>query len=190
MKGKLVFALGVFIALSVSAVSQDAPTLNQITLYSKMVHRDWSRSAVNFESGERGSPTADTSGFDLIYGTLAVNHDGNWFEVIDGRSMIIDLGKKKWADFKQTPSFPKSKKPQKPRPLTGDVKEIDVSGGSKEVSPYQQYVYVKAGHMYLMKVVRDRKKTYVLFRVDILNSEDNCVLSWKKVAPPPDDIEK
>ena len=186
---KLILALGAVLTLFVVAAAQDDEALLQVTLYSKITHRNWSRSSVNFESGERGSPTADASGFDLIYGTLAINDDSNWFEVRDGRSMIYDLGKKQFSDFKETPSFPKSKKPQKPRPLTGDLKEVNASNGSKEISPYQQYVPVKAGHIYLMKVVRDRKKTYVMFRVDELISEDNCRLSWKKVPPPPQDIE-
>jgi hypothetical protein len=190
MNHKLTLALGSLLALSVTAGGQVVPELNTVTLFSKISHRDWSRSSVNFDSGQRGSPTADISGFDLVYGTLAVNDDSDWFEVIDGRSMIVDLGARQWSDFKATPSFPKSKKPQKPRPLSGNVKEIDTSGGSREVSPYQQFARVKAGHIYLMKVVRDRNKTYVMFRVDNLVSEDNCLLSWKKVAPPPDDLEK
>lgn len=190
MKRSLIFAVSSLIALSVTAVGQDEPPLSTVTLFSKISHRDWSRSSVNFDSAQRGSPTPDTSDFDLIYGTLAVNDDSDWFEVIDGRSMIIDLGAKRWSDFKTTPSFPKSKKPQKPRPLSGRVKEIDTSAGSKEVSPYQQFVRVKAGHMYLMKVVRDQKKIYVMFRVDNLVSEDNCLLSWKKVRAPVDDLER
>jgi len=44
--------------------------------------------------------------------------------------------------------------------------------------------------MYLMKVMRERKTIYVMFRVDSLSKEDNCVLSWKRVPPPPEDFEK
>jgi hypothetical protein len=29
-----------------------------------------------------------------------------------------------------------------------------------------------------------------MFRVDKLVSQDNCVIAWKKVAPPSDDLEK
>ena len=158
--------------------------LNQVTLYSQRSHRDWSRASVNFETGERGS-----SRFDLTYGNLAVNHDGNWFEVRDARSMIIDLGAKQWGDFKETPSFFKGKKPRKPLPLSRP-KVVDASADSKEISPYQQFVRVKAGHMYLMKVMKERKTTYIMFRVDSLIKEDNCVLSWKKVPPPVDEMEK
>ncbi|HSE21262.1 MAG TPA: hypothetical protein VLB68_06370, partial [Pyrinomonadaceae bacterium] len=116
--------------------------------------------------------------------------DNNWFEVSDPRSTIVDLGKKGWENLKETPSFPKSKKPHKPLPLSGNLKEINASAGVDDVSPYQQFVRAKLGHMYLMKVVRDRKKTYVLFRVDTLTKQENCIVSWKNVQPPPEDIEK
>ena len=188
--GKLTFTLAALLTFFVVTDAQDSPALNQVTLFSQITHRDGSRASVNFDSGERGSPTADTSPFDLIFGTLAINDDSNWFEVIEARSMIIDLGRKQWSDFKQTPSFPKSHKPRKPLPLNGRVKEIEASAGSTEISPYQQFVPVKPGHIYLMKVVRERKKTYVMFRVEDLISEDNCRLSWKKVAPPPADVEQ
>lgn len=158
--------------------------------YSKIGHRDWSRASVNFESGGRGLTYGEkTTDFDLTYGNLAVNHDGDWFEVRDPSSMIVDVGPKQWGDFKETPSFFKSKKPRKPLPLSGP-KEIDASANSKEISPYQQFVRVKVGHMYLMKVMRERKKTYIMFRVDKLIKEDNCLLSWKKVPPPAEDVEK
>ena len=189
MKRQLILALGALVALSVTAGGQDVATLNQVTLYSKMGHNDWSRTSINFESGERGSPNGRTANYDLTYGNLAVNYDADWFEVRDPRSMIIDLGAKQWGDFKETPSFSKGKKPRKPLPLSRP-KVLDASAGVKEHSPYQQFVRVEAGHMYLMKVMRERKTFYVMFRVDSLSRVDNCVLSWKKVPPPRDDFEK
>jgi hypothetical protein len=190
MKSKLKLALGALVAFLVTANGQGVEALNQVTLYSRTGQGDLSRSSVNFDTGARGSTIRDPNGFDLMYGNLQVNDDNNWFEVSNPRSTIVDLGKKKWEKLKGTPSFPKSKKPRKPLPLSGNLKEINVSAGVKEVSPYQQFVRVKLGHMYLMKVVRDGKKTYVLFRVDTLTKQENCVLTWKKVQPPPEDIEK
>ena len=181
--------LALFGSLVFTAHGQDVPTLNQVTLYSQRSYRDWSRTSVNFDTGERGSASGRLAGFDLTYGNLAVNNDGDWFEVRDPRSMIIDLGAKQWEDFKETPSFFKGKKPRKPLPLS-KPKVVDASADSKEISPYQQFVHVKAGHMYLMKVVRERKTTYIMFRIDSLTKEDNCVLSWKKVPPPVDEMEK
>lgn len=188
MKRQLILALGALVALTVTAGGQEVATLNQVTLYSKMGHNDWSRTSINFESGERGSPSR-TANYDLTYGNLAVNYDADWFEVRDPRSMIIDLGAKQWGDFKETPSFFKGKKPRRPLPLSRP-KVLDASAGVKEHSPYQQFVRVEAGHMYLMKVMRERKTIYVMFRVDSLSRVDNCVLSWKKVPPPHEDFEK
>jgi hypothetical protein len=188
MKCKFVFVLGALIALSFTVAGQHVEEINQVILYSKIGHHDWSRAAVNFETGARGSPYWKLTDFDLIYGTMAVNGDSDWFMVANPKSMIVDLGVKQWGDFKETPAFFKDKKPRKPQPLDTPI-EIDVSAGSKEVSPYKQVVRVQAGHMYLMKVMRERTATYVMFRVDNLLKQDNCLLTWRMVAPP-DDVTK
>ena len=189
LKRKLPFAVGVVIALSIAAAAQNVPELKQVTLYARIHYQDWSRAAINFETGERGSSYKGLPDFDLTFGSMAINYDCNWFVVTNTRSQIVTLGKKKWTDFKQTPSFPVSKT-LKPLPLKDPPMTVDASGDSKSISPYQQHALVKADHMYLMKIVRDGKKSYIMFRVDKLVSQDNCVIAWKKVAPPPDDLEK
>lgn len=173
------------ICLSVTARGQSSAELNQVTLFSPLGHdHDMTESSINFDTGERGfvrnQPVAQN--YDLSYGTLMVNQDGDWFEVRDAKSMIVDLGKKMWADFKETPSFPQTgaKRP----PTLAPRKVVDVSAGSTNVSPYRQYVQAKAGHMYLMRVPKGGKVIYVMFRVESLKSKDSCLLSWKKVAPP------
>jgi hypothetical protein len=189
-KVKLILALGILVAVSATADGQDVPELNQATVYSRMTYRDWRKPwGVNFDRAEEVSADQQLRGIDLKYGTLKINDDGDWFEVRDPRSMIVDLGAKKWGDVKETPAFFKGKKPRKPLPLNAP-KLVDASANSKDISPYQQFVRVKAGHMYLMKVVTGRAKTYIIFRVDNLFKEDNCLLSWKKVPPPVDDVEK
>jgi len=177
------------IALSVAADGQDGTVLSQVTLYSYRVYRDPSRSSVNFESGVRGLTTGQCADSHLNYGNLTVNNDNDWLQVCNPRSWIVDLGTKQWGDFKATPSSFAGKKPRKPLPLNAPY-VIDASAGSKEVSPFQQFARVRIGHMYLMKVVSGRKKIYVMFRVDNLTKKDNCLLSWKKVPPPAEDVEK
>src|ERR1700738_3238968 len=189
MKGTTLFALIALIALSVVADGQNGAALPQLTLYSFHAYNDTSRSSVNFDTGVRGFTVGHSADVDLAYGTLTVNNDNDWFEVRDARSMIVDLGAKQWEDFRETPAFFHGKKPRKPLPLDAP-KVVENSAGSKEVSPYQQFVRVRVGHMYLMKVTRGRKKIYVMFRVDSLTQKDNCVLSWKKVPPPTEDLEK
>jgi hypothetical protein len=180
-------------SISAPAGRQDDAGLSRVTLYSVQGHgNDWSRSSVDFDSGIRGFTGEGAHDFDLTYGSITMNTDLDWFEVRDPRSMIIDLGEKGWRDFRETPSFTKRDKPRKPpRLLTPSTPKVaDVSAGSKEVSPYQQFRQVVAGHMYLMKVTRKRKTIYVMFRVDNLAPRDTCLLSWKKVPPPAEDEEK
>ena len=52
------------------------------------------------------------------------------------------------------------------------------------MSPYRQVIVVKPGHMYLMRLLHGKKVIYTMFRVESLQSWDNCVLSWKLVTPP------
>lgn len=185
MKSNLLLVLGALIAFSVAAGGQEVSSLTQTTLYSYRHHRDWREASINFEPREAGSVWRN---FDLTYGNLTLNDDNDWFQVGDSRSMIRDLGAKQWEDFKETPSFFKGKKPKKPLPLKRPM-VLDASAGVKEHSPYQQFVRVKPGHMYLMRVVQEHKRTYVMFRVETLTTKDNCVLSWKKVPPPSGDVE-
>jgi hypothetical protein len=196
----MVFSIVVFFSLSISARGQAGAELAEVTLYSVIGHdHDFTRSSVNFESGERGFQGTG-SDFDLTYGNLTINYgrDGyrDWFVVRDPRSIVCDLGEKKWGNFQRTPAFP-WKNWRIPLPLNSPIvvnasagKKVDTPDGKESVSPHRQSVLVKVGHMYLMRVMKGRSKIYVMFRVESLTPGDNCVLSWKKVAPPEDDVEK
>ncbi len=190
-----------FMVLGFDSIGAQTETnLQTATLYNLSaqvsMHTDNSRSSVNFETGQKGhSPHPQLSDFDLTYGGLEIKKDGkvypDWLRVTDPRSMMVELGKKEWQEIKATPPFPKPKKVSPPLPLSNRPMVIDVSAGSPEVSPYRQFIAVQPGHVYLMRLVRDRKVIYVMFRVESLTSRDNCVLSWKLVKPPNvDDNEK
>lgn len=206
MKTKL-FSLVIVISAFGSIAAQTQPTLQTVTLHSFSPpvsfrlgpitrQPDVTRSSVNFETGRRGYlRNEDHTDFDLTYGGMEIQKDGkvypDWLRVTDSRSMIVDLGVKRWQDFPATPPFPKPKKSAPPLPLTKRPLVIDASAGSKEFSPYRQFVEVKPGHMYLMRLVHGRKVIYTMFRVESLKSRENCVLSWKLVQPPNiDDNEK
>jgi len=196
----MISSILVFISLSVSARGQAGAGLAQVTLYSVQGHnQDFTRSSVNFESGERGF-RGTVAGFDLIYGNMTINYGKDWYRdwlvVRDSRSIVCDLGEKKWGDFRQTPSFP-WKNWRIPLPLNSPMvfdasagKKVDTPNGKESVTPHRQSVMVRVGHMYLMRVNRGRGETYVMFRVESLTPGDNCVLAWKKVPPPEDDVEK
>jgi hypothetical protein len=182
-------AVILLITLSAAANGQEGAALSRVTLYSEQGPSSRSKALINFDTGALGGFGSRLNDFDLSYGKISLNHDNDWLMVCDARSRIIDLGNKRWADFKRTPDFFKGRKPLKPLPLDAPM-VFDASGGVKEHSPYQQIVQAKVGHMYMMRAVRGRKKFYVMFRVDSLTRGDWCLLSWKKVQQPEEAIEK
>jgi hypothetical protein len=150
---------------------------------------DSSRSAVNFETGDRGFVRSGS--YDLRYGGVIIGVPGkpdkflaDWLGVLDCRSMVVDLGAKQWQDFKETPPFPKPKTLEPPRPLGQPTCAVDASAGRTDFSPYRQMVVPTPGHVYLVRLFRGNKVGYVMFRVESLNSRESCVISWKMVKPP------
>ena len=105
----MIFSIVAFMSLSISARGQAGAELARVTLYSVGHNHDFTRSSVNFESGERGFQGAG-SNFDLSYGNLKINYGRDWYRdwlvVRDPRSIVCDLGEKNWADFQRTPTFP------------------------------------------------------------------------------------
>lgn len=151
---------------------------------------DDSRSSVNFETGERG-PARGGGFYDLRYGGVIIGAPGNsgvfladWLDVLDCRSMIVDLGAKAWLDFKETPPLPSPQYLTEALALAPCSVVVDASAGAKEISPYHQMVVPKAGHVYFMRLVNQNRVSYLMFRVESVNSKESCVISWKPVTPP------
>jgi hypothetical protein len=216
MKGKILFSLIIVISVGGSITAQNPSTqerprrvlpaetnpqdadavLKEVTLYYFQLpdQPDRSRSSVNLETGERGRD--DARSFDLRYGGMTIGMPGkpealaNWLSVLNCASMIVDLGAKTWQDFKATPPLPS---PQYlPEPLSPRACSfvVDASAGSREISPYRQFVVPKPGHVYLMRLVHGNKVSYLMFRVESLKSKESCEISWKLVKPPNVDNEK
>ena len=190
MRVTVMFSLAIIISLSVSANGQSKVELYQVTLYYQGYLSNPARSSIDFETGRGGSsnPSESSADFDLTYGGMTIVKDGeswrDWFRVRDSRSMLVDLGKKKWEDFDATPPFPGNKNSRAPQSLTNRRFVIDASAGSRDLSPYRQFVRVRARHTYLLRVLHGNRVVYVMFRVESLSTGDNCVLSWKRVTPP------
>ena len=205
MKVRILLLLVIAFTACASIVAQTESELREVTLYwfnhwdrVGPVQPDQSRSAVNFETGERGIPRGGS--FDLRYGGVVIgeptqnNKPGkffpDWLNVLDCRSMVVDLGVKQWQDFKETPPFPQPKKLGPPRPLGEPICAVDTSAGRTDFSPYRQMVEPKPGHVFLARLLRGKTVSYVMFRVESLNSRESCVISWKMVKPPNVDNER
>jgi len=169
-------------ALPVMGQNKDEPS--RVTFFSALRHNpDSSRTSLNFDTGELGvDPDKTAQHYDVSYGTVKIDANADWFEVRDARSRIVDLGVKRWDEFKETPQFPQPKTAI--APSLEQRKVIDVSAGSKDVSPLRQIVPARIGHMYLMRVAKGTRATYVMFRVEALTAEQSCQISWKRVVPP------
>ena len=217
MKTKILFSLILMISAFGSITAQNPSTqerprrtlpnetvlpdasavLKEVTLY--WYHKsdryfpaqpDDSRSAVNFETGERG-PARGGGSFDLRYGGVIIGAPGNsgvfladWLGGLDCRSMIVDLGAKSWQDFKETPPLPSPQYLTESQALAPCSFVVDASAGAKEISPYRQMVVPKTGHIYFMRLVNGSKVSYLMFRVESVNRRESCVISWKPVTPP------
>jgi hypothetical protein len=150
---------------------------------------DDSRSSVNFETGERGP--ARSGSYDLKYGGIITGVPGHpgvfladWLGGLDCRSLIVDLGAKTWQDFKTTPPLPSPQYLTEAQALAPCSVVVDASAGAREISPYHQMVVAKPGHVYFMRLVNGSKFSYLMFRVESLNTKESCVISWKPVTPP------
>jgi hypothetical protein len=197
MKIRIIFPLVIMLTAWSSIAGQTDAGLKKVTLYwfsfGKLtpVKTDSSRSSINFETGERGGNRA---GFDLRYGGMVIGTPArpgemsrilpDWLGVLDCRNMIVDLGSKRWQDFKETPPFPQPKTLERPRALGRPECVVDASAGRTDFSPYRQFVVAEPGNIYIMRLWRGGKVSYVMFRVESLVSRDNVVLTWKLVKPP------
>ena len=195
MKAKILFLLVMTISAVAPIAGQTDANLQRVTLYffKHPELPDESRSAVNFETGQRGFRLGEHRQFDLQFGGIGIGKNGKWIwdwvRVTDPRSMIADIGVKQWSDFKETPPFPPGPKVP-PRSLNQPTFAVDASADSKALSPYRQFVEVKPEHMYLMRLWHGNKVRYVMFRVESLISKDNCIITWKMVIPPNVDNER
>ena len=203
MKLRVLPVLAVIAFICGATVAQTEPSLQSVTLYYiappvdfkvRPMRRqpgrvDSSRSGINLETGEQGDFIhATTPQFDLAFGGMEFQKDGkvypDWLRVADARSMIVDLGSKRWEDFKQIPPFPRPKKPTRPLPVKDRPFVVEASAGTNDFSPYRQFVQCKVGHMYLMRMVHGQKVIYAMFRVDSATPHESCAIGWKLVRPP------
>jgi hypothetical protein len=194
---RILFLSSLMLLISISTCAQ-GQEFRRVTLYSAIGYfdrgGDWdtSRSTFNFETGktERAKPSRNgiPEDYDISYDETEIGDHHDLFEVRDYRSMIVDLGKKKWNQFNETPSFPKGQSSAPPRPLT-PTSRVHTSG-TQVIADWRQFVKARSGHMYMARLMKGRRVIYVMFRVESLKSRDNCVLEWKKVQPPKVDNEK
>jgi hypothetical protein len=156
-----------------------------LTLFASQTHRGetgWGRSAFNFNgirSDDKYWPLVTHNKIHLVYGIVSIDHDADYFSVSQGGddlSRIKDLGAMQWTEVTPTPVLPLPQRPKGAR--------IPKHHESFEVTSDGRTTKAVAGHMYLVHFKDGQEEFYAMFRVDSLEPNDRCTLSWKVVSPP------
>jgi hypothetical protein len=185
----LAFAfLAVIFCLAVKAEAQE-PELSRIpaqtvTLLSQSKHKDYDRGWFSFRMSVRGEVKISNRGAyrDLRYGGITDNGDNHWFDVNMGKaskSVLKDLGDLNWSDVHFVPILLAG-----PMPHSGPVSWAIKDGKVTDISPEGVNIRAVAGHLYVMHVKEEDSDFYVMFRVESLEPEGECRLSWKRVPSP------
>ncbi|HEV7905853.1 MAG TPA: hypothetical protein VGO96_18585 [Pyrinomonadaceae bacterium] len=126
-------------------------------------------------------PSNRPTRYDIRYGGFSLNGDDNWLDIVNrrgSRSMLKDLGEMSWSEVEHVPVLPAS-----PTPHTGEVTH-SFSRGVIKSTPEEVLVKAIAGHVYVMHVKDRRTDYYVMFRVEAIEPQGECTLSWKRVPSP------
>ncbi|HYG82233.1 MAG TPA: hypothetical protein VD861_17665, partial [Pyrinomonadaceae bacterium] len=119
---------------------------------------------------------------DIRYGGITDNGNNHWFDVSlcgSARSRLKDLGELKWSDVYYVPVVLAL-----PAPHCGGVAWRFENGKVVEMSPEGVNVRAVAGHLYVMRVKDSKSDFYVMFRIESLEPEGECTISWKRVPSP------
>jgi len=162
-----------------------APPMNPVT---KKYNEG--KSCFNFKLGQLKEivlKQTQKNDWDLGYGFMHINQE-DWFTLhFASRSVIEDLGERDWNHpgavpfLEPLPPIPEDK----PRKVT-----IDVSGGTFEkwTRDTHNMAKVNLGHMYALHIKNDIDDFYVMLRVDELEQQKRCTISWRIVpAPAPEE---
>lgn len=157
-----------------------------IKLFSRITYKDegYGRSAFNFRHGVR----SDVEGWEslthnyahILYGSISLLGDTDWFSVSMGGedpSRIKDLGELEWANVHHTPFLPANP------PLSDGIRLPGIEE-SFESSSDGRVTQALVGHMYVVHIKNRESDLYAMFRVDALERNDHCTISWKVVPSP------
>lgn len=157
--------------------------LHEATLFSRLGHHEdgYGRSAYNFYAKARSDswPSSVKNRAHLLYGSISMNHDSDWFSVSAGGpnlTRIEDLGAKQWTEL-ETPYVSVA-------PRANEGIRVPRPGESFEESSEGRVTKVVLGHLYVIHIKYDNEDYYVMLRVDELVPSDRCTISWRVVPPP------
>jgi hypothetical protein len=158
----------------------------KVTLFSRITYKEngYGKSAFNFQHGLR----SDDQNWErvahnyahLMYGSISFDPGTDWFSVSmggDDPSRIKDLGELHWIQVYDTPLLLATPRQSSGVRFPGQQETFEESSEGRVTK-------VVAGHMYLVHIKNRETNLYAMFRVEDLEPNDHCTISWKVVASP------
>jgi VWFA-related protein len=90
-----------------------------------------------------------------------------------GVGYLSDMGEMKWEEVDRMPALVL-------QPITGGM-TLTIFGGEEIVGPEGLIVRARAGHIYAVHVKDDREDFRAIFRIESIESNGECRLSWKRI---------
>lgn len=115
--------------------------------------------------------------YSIAYEAFSLRSDDLWLHLeatpAGGTGLVKDMGEMKWEEVDRMP-------PLFLKRITSGV-SISMNHGTKSVGPQGLIVRAVAGHIYAAQIKDDHTDYRVIFRIDSIDSNGECNISWKRV---------
>lgn len=117
--------------------------------------------------------------YSIKYSRFSKAADDLWLQLGGPRGvgigLVKDLGQMKWEDVDRMPILVL-------KPITARI-GISWSQGLRTIGPEGLIVKALTGHVYAVHVRDDRTDYRVIFRIDSIDANGACRISWKRIPP-------
>jgi hypothetical protein len=115
--------------------------------------------------------------YSIRYGGLSKAADDLWLQIqavpVRGMGLLMDKGQMKWEEVDRMPALVLM-------PITPGI-SFSINHGVRSVGPQGLIVRALAGHVYAAQIKDDRTDYRIIFRIDSIDPNGDCSISWKRV---------
>jgi hypothetical protein len=115
--------------------------------------------------------------YSIAYDAFSPTSDDLWLHVqaapVGGMGLLKDMGEMKWEEIDRMPALIL-------KPITPGI-SFSMNHGIRSVGPQGLIVRALAGHLYAAQIKDDRTDYRVIFRIDSIDSNGDCSISWKRI---------
>jgi len=115
--------------------------------------------------------------YSIAYGAFSPTPGDLWLHVeaapVGGMGLLKDMGEMKWEEIDRMPALVL-------KPITPGI-SFSMNHGMRSVGPQGLIVRALAGHLYAAQIKDDRTDYRIIFRIDSIDSNGDCSISWKRI---------